>query len=445
MKVSFYLESPKGVKRNPEGTNPTAIFARIWYEGYVMKYYTPENILPKFWNGKAKPHRAKETAKFSEYPEFNKRLDNIEAAIKNAIRKYTNDNGNKPPAPATLKPLLDIAIRDDGKVKRETLLTFFDRFIEECKAGIKTGKHGKPITAGTIKSYVTTKAILTDYQSHIRKELSFDSIDMLFFNEFTKYLTLVKKQAANYIHKNFAVIKTVLKYATDLKINTNRDFESSRFSAPTEETESIYLPEYELKEIAELDLTKDLPLDRVRDLFLIGCYTGLRFSDLSTLHPDNIKDGMITITQIKTGRPVAIPVHSKVNEIMVKYSGLLPKSLSNQKMNDALKDVAKQCKSLKKKVSITFTKAGKTVTKAGKDTNEAAEKWQFVTTHTARRSFATNQYLNKVPVITIMAITGHRTESAFMKYIKVAPVEHANILQENWNNQKIDHPKTIAI
>src|ERR1700733_12209572 len=119
MKVSFYLESPKGTKRNIEGLNPTAIFARIWYEGYVTKYYTPENILPKFWNGKATPHRAKETTKFPEYPEFNKRLDNIETAIKNIIRKYTNDHENKPPSPAILKPLLDIAIKNGGNVKRE--------------------------------------------------------------------------------------------------------------------------------------------------------------------------------------------------------------------------------------------------------------------------------------------------------------------------------------
>ncbi len=445
MKVSFYLESPKGTKRNMEGLSPTAIFARICYEGYKMKYYTPENILPKYWNGNAKPHRAKETTKFPEYPEFNKRLDNIETAIKNTIRKYANDNANKPPTPAILRPLLDIAVKDNGNVKRETLLSFFEKFIEQCKAGTKTGKKGKPITEGTIKSYKTTKSILEDYQKQSHKDLSFENIDMQFFNDFTKYLTLTKKQSANYINKNFKVIKTVLNYATDLGINTKTAFKSSSFSAPTEETDSVYLPEHELKEIAGLDLSNDLSLDRVRDLFLIGCYTGLRFSDLSTLRPENINKGMITITQIKTGTPVAIPVHDVVNRIMFKYGGNLPKALSNQKMNDALKDIAKQCNSLKKKVSITFTKAGKTVTKAGKDTNSAPEKWQFVTTHTARRSFATNQYLNKVPVITIQAITGHKTQSAFMKYIKVAPTEHANILQENWNNQKLEQPKTIAI
>ena len=446
MKVSFYLARPvvATTEGKPEiNPNETVIFARACYDGYKVKYYTPECILPKFWNKDT--HRARETKKYPEYPEFNKRLDNIETAIKNTIRKYINDNNNKPPTPAILKPLLDTAIKDGGKVKRETLLTFFDTFIELCKMGAKTTKKGKPITAGTIKSYVTTKAILEDYQTYSRKPLEFESIDMQFFNDFTKYLTLIKKQSANYINKNFKVIKTVLNYATDLNLNTNRAFKSSSFSAPTEETQSVYLPEYELKEMAQLDLSNNPSLDRVRDLFLIGCYTGLRFSDLSTLSPENIKDGMINITQIKTGSPVAIPVHSVVSKIMAKYGGALPKALSNQKMNDALKDVAKQCKALRKKVSITYTKAGKTVTKAKTEDNETPEKWQFITTHTARRSFATNQYLNNMPVITIQAITGHKTQVAFMKYIKVAPTEHANIMAEKWSNDELEQVKTIAI
>ena len=274
--------------------------------------------------------------------------------------------------------------------------------------------------------------------------MDFGSIDMAFFNDFTKYLTLVKKQSINYIAKNIKVIKTVLNYATDMGFNNNTAYRNTGFSSPTEQTNSIYLTEYELKEIAGLDLSNDLPLDRVRDLFLVGCYTGLRFSDLSTLHPDNIKGGMITITQIKTGDPVVIPIHSVVSNILTKYEGNLPPALTNQKMNDALKTIAGKCKGLKMKVSITYTKAGKTTAKATED-GKPTEKWQFVTTHTARRSFATNQYLNKVPVITIQAITGHKTQAAFMKYIKVAPTEHANILGEHWKEKETAELKTIAI
>ena len=447
MKVSFYLESPKGTKRNLEGSNPTAIFARICYEGYKVKYYTPENRAPKFWNGQAKPHRAKETTKFPEYPEFNKRLDNIETAIKNVIRKYVNDNSNRPPAPATLKPLLDIAIRDGGKVKRETFMSFFDKFIKDSEAGTRLTKKGKPITPGTIKTYYTTKVCLENYQTHARKSIDFDNIDMAFYNDFTKYLTLKIKQSTNYIGKHIKVIKTVLHEATELNINTNLSFKGRGFTTITEEADTIFLPEYELQQMHDLNLTDSPRLDRIRDLFLVGCYTGLRFSDLATLSPAQIDNGMITITQIKTGDRVVIPVHDTVTEIMNKYGGELPAAISNQKTNAALKDVAALCKALKKKVSMTYTKGGKSVTKGGKsvEETESPEKWQFVTTHTARRSFATNQFLNGVPTLSIMAITGHKTEKAFMKYIKVTPDDHAKIMAGIWNDKKTEQPKKIAI
>ena len=444
MKVAFYLARPdiretiNGKLQITVNPNPTVIFCRISYEGYQLKYYTTENILPKFWNGKAKPHRAKETTKFPEHPEFNKRLDNIETAIKNTIRKYINENDNRPPRPEILKPLLDTAIKDGGKVKRETLLTFFERFVTDCKTGVKKTKAGTPITAGTIKSYVTTKAILTDYQTASRKDLSFESIDMIFFNDFTKYLTLVKKQSTNYIHKNIKVIKTVLQYASDLKINKSTDYKSTSFSAPTEQTDSIYLPEFELQELANLDLSDNPAYDKVRDLFIIGCYTGLRYSDLSTLTPDQISGGMITITQIKTGNPVVIPVHSMVTKIMLKYGGHLPSALSNQKMNDALKKIAGKCDSLKRLHSISYTKAGKTET-------ETLQRSEFVTCHTSRRSFASNLFLQGIPTITIMAITGHKTESAFMKYIRIPQSEQAQILADSWKDQATKEPKRIAI
>jgi len=429
MEVSFYL-------KRPTSPTPTAIFARICNAGYKMKYYTPENVLPKFWN--TAKHRVKETTKYPEHPEFNKRLDNIETAIKNTIRKYTNDNGNKIPTPAILKPLLDIAIKNGGKVSRETFMSYFDKFIKDSEAGTRLTKKGKPITPGTIKTYYTTKVCLENYQTHARKSVDFDNIDMAFYNDFTKYLTLVIKQSTNYIGKHIKVIKTVLHEATELNINTNLSFKGRGFTTITEEADTIYLSEHELQQLHNLNLTDSPRLDRIRDLFLVGCYTGLRFSDLATLSPEQIDNGMITITQIKTGDRVVIPVHDTVTEIMNKYGGKLPAALSNQKTNAALKDVAEKCKALEKKVSISFTKGGELIT-------ETLEKWKLVTTHTARRSFATNQFLNGVPTLSIMAITGHKTEKAFMKYIKVTSDDHAKIMAGIWSEKKTEQTKKIAI
>uniref|UniRef100_UPI0025FE39B2 tyrosine-type recombinase/integrase n=1 Tax=uncultured Mucilaginibacter sp. TaxID=797541 RepID=UPI0025FE39B2 len=124
-----------------------------------------------------------------------------------------------------------------------------------------------------------------------------------------------------------------------------------------------------------------------------------------------------------------VPIHKYVREIMKKYKGLtensLPPTISNQKMNEYLKDVAKKAE-FNELISLQYTKAGKEVI-----TN--VPKHDLISSHTARRSFATNMYLDNFPTISIMAITGHTTESSFMKYIRVTPKEHAEKLKQHWN------------
>jgi integrase len=167
-------------------------------------------------------------------------------------------------------------------------------------------------------------------------------------------------------------------------------------------------------------------LDRVRDLFIIGCYTGLRFSDLKQLKDENLTDNRtrIRIRTEKTGELVIIPLHPFVKAILRKHNGIPPEALTNQKMNDYLKEIGEWA-GIDETVVLHFTKGGQRVT-------ETYKKYQLITTHTARRSFATNAYLQDVPTISIMKITGHRTEKSFMKYIKISQEDNANKL--------INHP-----
>ena len=435
MEVSFYLRhsnikegSSEGLKSNKQ----KAIYARIHYAGNDVKFYPNLSINPIFWDKGKK--RAKESKKFPQHPEFNGRLDSVAVEIKRIALRYANENGNKYPDWATLRGLLIAALRTDKKADKVTFLAFLADFIERSKTGTRLASKGKPIAPSTIKSYTTTKHCLEKYEQYYNRKVDFENMDMVFYNDFTKYLTLVLRQSANYIGKHIKIIKSVLNEATELGFNKNVSFKSRGFTAVNEETETVYLPEHELTEIAALDLSEIPRLDKVRDLFLIGCYTGLRFSDLSTLRSEHIKAGMITITAIKTGKPVVIPVHRTVRNIMKKYGGQLPKAISNQKTNEALKEITKKVKVLKKEVSISGTKAGVLVAKT-------IPKHDLVTTHTARRSFATNQFLAGIPTITIMAITGHKTEKAFMRYIKVAPTEHAVILQSAWKKIELKKRK----
>ncbi len=141
----------------------------------------------------------------------------------------------------------------------------------------------------------------------------------------------------------------------------------------------------------------------------------------------------IEIKTQKTGREVVIPIHPMVRSIMAKYENIadnsLPQAISNQKMNEYLKELGEQAK-LNEVIQKGRTTGGVPITHNHK-------KHELITTHTARRSFATNLYNMGVPSLTIMGITGHKTEVNFFKYIKITPKEHAIKLRDLWHREQL--------
>lgn len=152
--------------------------------------------------------------------------------------------------------------------------------------------------------------------------------------------------------------------------------------------------------------------ERIRDLFVIGCLTALRYSDYSTLTKDNLQNGYIVKRTKKTNVDVKIPAHDYVKEIFTKYNGLIPCKLCIQYFNKYLKVIMKEI-GLNDLVTYSFTKGGKLVT-------VTKEKWELISSHTARRSAATNMYLTgRMKTLEIMRLTGHKTEQNFFRYIRL--------------------------
>ena len=118
-----------------------------------------------------------------------------------------------------------------------------------------------------------------------------------------------------------------------------------------------------------------------------------------------------------------IPLHKYVIEILAKYKGSLPPVISNQKMNKYIKEIG-EIAGIDETTKIAITRGGKTET-------NLFPKFDLMTTHTARSSFSTNAYLMDIPSISIMKITGHRTERSFMKYIRISQEENANKLNNH--------------
>jgi len=303
-----------------------------------------------------------------------------------------------------------------------TLFRFIEVFIEKAKTK-PNHKTGRPVSYKMQREYNVTFDYLKKYSEKIKKIIDFKDINIEFYDGFIQFLQ-EKNLAVNTIGKKIQTLKIFLNAAKEENKNPYEAYKSRRFEALTEEAETIYLNEEELNQIFEYDFSKTPSLDRVRDLFLVGCWTGNRFSDLDQVTPENITDELIHVKQNKTGKKVLIPLHPVVTAILEKYNGRLPEPITNQKFNAALKDVARLAK-IKDLVH-------KSITKGGIRTSKQYEKYQLVTTHTARRSFATNLYKSGFPTLSIMAITGHATEESFLKYIKVTPDEHAKKLQKHW-------------
>tara|TARA_B100000745_G_C19943097_1_gene318087 strand:- start:7 stop:528 length:522 start_codon:yes stop_codon:yes gene_type:complete len=158
----------------------------------------------------------------------------------------------------------------------------------------------------------------------------------------------------------------------------------------------------------------------VRDIFVLGTQTGLRFSDIYRIKPHHVDGDVITIKTFKSPTEVEIPIFPKTRVILEKYPNGLPHAISNQNFNEYVKEVGKRA-------GLTDYVI-KTMTHADGEHTFSRQKWELISSHTMRRSFCTNLYLAGYPVLGICAISGHKTESEFIKYVKVSKKENAKRL-----------------
>lgn len=201
----------------------------------------------------------------------------------------------------------------------------------------------------------------------------------------------------------------------------------SDFKTYQEEVDNIYLNEDEIKKIYELDLSDEPEMDSIRDLFVLGCFTGLRYSDLSNIKPGNVKKEFLYIRQGKTMNNVVIPLNKVALSIINKYSGGIPEGIHMNEFNKHIKTIAKKA-GIDEDIIQTKKKGAERV-----ETIE--KKYQLIASHTCRRSFCTNEYLKGTPPLFIMKISGHRSEKNFLKYIKVDKQVAAEKMLEFWKSQ----------
>lgn len=426
MNCSFNLKFPNNKIETP-------INLIIRWDNKKIVFSTLEKVNPQYFESdKTKKNYQRIKSSYIGHPEFNERLNYIESIARSAFRQIVNDK-HCSPDPKELKELLDEKLRYVPKKKSLNIFQFIESFIQESEKNRLNADTGKKFSKGTIRIYKNTLVRLKEFEKHYNKRVDFDTIDLEFYDNWIDFLSRKLQLCNNTVGRYTKTLKVFLNESIDREINTNLIFRNKRFKVLSEQTYSIYLHEKELEELFNLDLSTNKRLERVRDLFIVGCWTGLRFSDLVNILPENIKGDKIEIKTQKTGQIVVLPMHWMVKSIMSRYKmypNSLPPPLSNVKTNKYLKDVAKLVKSLHEDVQTTITRGGKL-------TSTIKKKYELVTVHTARRSFATNLYKDGVSSLTIMKLTAHKSEKVFLQYLKATAEENAAIVERHWQNKEL--------
>ncbi|MFT3910719.1 MAG: site-specific integrase [Ferruginibacter sp.] len=314
------------------------------------------------------------------------------------------------------------------ETNREKLDVFYqiEKYIRDKKDVVQ------PSTLTTIRSM---KKHLLCFQEYKKMSLSFDSFDAYFYEHFTRYLAFeVPLLRRNKLQKGLKVNtvgKTIKHFKSFLKDRMARNIipysDLSFLKCMEEQVDAVYLSWLELSKVYHLDLSANPCLIKYRDLFVLGCLTGFRFSDYSNIQQNQIRDGMLFTVQKKTLSSVIVPLREDAKKILVdKYDMQMPK-LSMVNFNYYIKEVIRLA-GIVEPVKICHRRGNKIV-------EEIRPKYAWISSHTARRSFCTNEYLAGTPSDLIMAISGHKTEKAFITYIKADKVKKASMIKQLWDER----------
>lgn len=397
--------------------------ATIWFRFSFKRGVSPfrkstgEQIPSNAWDSKRQ--KVKDLTTTSAFaPKINERLSKI--------TKHFEENTKGEIINSALLEKLWLNLDDKKGID---FAEWIDTFIEDCRERINP-KTKRKYSIETIKKYKQSQRILKEF-SQDKYYVNFKDLNNDFHQSLLRYLE-VKGLSQNTIGGYVKNIKVFAKEAA--KNHPVHEFILSEdFYLPSEDTHSIFVNQEEIQKVFDYEFESERLLN-ARNWFIIGCWTGLRISDWGRVKDFN--SDFITIrpekTKNTTGKSVVIPVHPQIKAIIDKYG--MPYKIADQNFNEYIKEVFF-------KAGITAKVFGAKMESVGEDEKGRSimrkslkkfPKNELVSSHTCRRSFATNNYLMGIDTLTIMQITGHTTEKSFLKYIKVTPTQHAERLKQKW-------------
>lgn len=294
----------------------------------------------------------------------------------------------------------------------------FDEFVRDC------GRQND-WTHSTYEKFAAVK----NHLSNFRKELNFDFFDEKGLNDYVAYLREVKEMRNSTIGKQLAFLKWFLRWAFKQGVHQNNAYDSYKPKLKSTQKKIIFLTWDELTKLREFEIPANKQaLERVRDVFLFQCFTGLRYSDVFNLRRSDVKGEHIEVTTVKTSDSLVIELNNHSKAILDKYKDVafeddkvLP-VITNQKMNDYLKELA-ELAGIDEPVRQTYYRGNERI-------DEVTPKYALLGTHAGRRTFICNALALGIPPQVVMKWTGHSDYKAMKPYIDIADDIKANAMSK---------------
>lgn len=407
---TFNLKNPS------DKINSSLIYLRASIKGEkkYLKYSTGEKIHTKHWSSENQfPKKLK--GKSTEAIQINSVISQLSryGETFQLICSRLEAEGSVLTAD-TIKAELDYHFKKNA-VAPNSFFPIFDKFLQEKKDLAK-------ITEATIWRYENIKMVLENFRDSAKYQLTFKSINEKFYIEFVKYSRKTLKHKDNTLGRNIGYIKTFMNWSALKKHHANYDFKT--FKKPFSETDEIALSSEELETLWNFDFSQKKRLEKVRDVFVFGCATGMRYSDYSRINKSNIRDGQIFINTQKQKSNLGIPLNSYSRQVLEKYDYNLP-VISEQKFREYIKEACKD---------VGFTEdIVKTSFRGNERIEDIKPKFKMISTHTARRTFITLSLDKGMRPDIVMSISGHKNYASFQKYIKLSKRIREEEMTKAWD------------
>jgi site-specific recombinase XerD len=427
--VRFYLQSR---------SDSAPIYCRFSHgRDLNIKVRTGQSCNPDSWS-KLKGLPSERDANFKK---LRAQLNTLSAEI---INQFNDANSKGIVADKFwLQSVIDVYFGKAKPKHTEGLVEVAQHYIENLPFTVSSNGKKVGVAKATIGKYKNILRLIVEFEKFKSKRYAVKDVNSAFRSQFIKFLTDEKGLTSNTVGRYIKFLKTFAFSARSRGIEISdqvNDFKGYTLKIP-----KITLSEAELTILRNLKFASDR-LTIARDWFIIGCYTGQRVSDLLRMNSSMIKqmEGFmfIELEQVKTKKMVQIPVHREVSAILNRYMGNFPPKLTDN-ISAAATELNRYLKVICRQAGFTQqTKGFLRDLKTGEYKEGMYEKWQLITTHTCRRSFATNFYgLESYPTPLLMNVTGHATEKQFLDYIGKNPIDYSIQLAKIWAKEAESNSK----